>query len=140
MMMIRYITSTAESWEILSLGHKLSVILDHLRDQLAVCKGLVGEFLCASFIYKKPRSKIYTSLYIITRIKICWTEKKKAEDAYIAFKRLIESTHIDNMKVLRAMIRARDDQRPLYDGSKRINVRVYTYKLFQISLAYSHKN
>lgn len=50
------------------------------------------------------------------------TERKKAEDAYIAFKKLIESTHIENMKVLRAMIRARDDQRPLYDGSKRINV------------------
>ncbi|KAH6771214.1 hypothetical protein C2S52_016017 [Perilla frutescens var. hirtella] len=87
-----YITSTAESWEILSLGHKLSVILEHLREQLAVCKGLV--------------------------------ERKKGEDAYIAFKRLIESTHIDNMKVLRAMIRARDDQRPLYDGSKRINERL----------------
>ncbi|KAG6383702.1 hypothetical protein SASPL_156533 [Salvia splendens] len=87
-----YITSTAESWEILSLAHKLSVILEHLRDQLAVCKGLV--------------------------------ERKKAEDAYIAFKKLIESTHIENMKVLRAMIRARDDQRPLYDGSKRINERL----------------
>ncbi|XP_047963572.1 protein SIEVE ELEMENT OCCLUSION B-like [Salvia hispanica] len=87
-----YITSTAESWEILSLAHKLSVILEHLRDQLAVCKGLV--------------------------------ERKKAEDAYTAFKKLIESTHIENMKVLRAMIRARDDQRPLYDGSKRINERL----------------
>lgn len=87
-----YITSTAESWEILSLAHKLSVILEHLRDQLAVCKRLV--------------------------------ERKKGEDAYIAFKRLIESTHIDNMKILRAMIRARDDQRPLYDGTKRINERL----------------
>lgn len=41
--MIRYITSTAESWEISSLTHKLSVILEHLHRQLTICKDLIGE-------------------------------------------------------------------------------------------------
>ncbi|KAK6160344.1 hypothetical protein DH2020_003725 [Rehmannia glutinosa] len=38
-----YITSTAESWEILSLAHKLSVILEHLQRQLGICKDLIGK-------------------------------------------------------------------------------------------------
>ncbi|XP_051116216.1 protein SIEVE ELEMENT OCCLUSION B-like [Andrographis paniculata] len=87
-----YMSATAESWEILSLTHKLEVISAHLKKQLAICLGLV--------------------------------DKKKSEDAYIAFKRLIETSHIDNMKVLRAMIRTTEDQMPLYDGSKRTNERL----------------
>ncbi|PIM97878.1 Ferredoxin--NADP(+) reductase [Handroanthus impetiginosus] len=100
----RYITSTAESWEVLSLAHKLSVILEHLQKQLATCRKLIG---------------------------------KKEEDAYILFKRLIESPHIDNMKVLRAMIRARDDQRPLYDGSKRTNERLEVLRMKYVLLLIS---
>ncbi|XP_073299838.1 protein SIEVE ELEMENT OCCLUSION B-like [Primulina huaijiensis] len=87
-----YISSTAESWEISSLAHKLSVMMEHLQKQLQICKGLI--------------------------------DRKKTEDAYTAFKKLMEVAHIDNMKVLRAMIRATDDQRPLYDGSKRFNERL----------------
>ncbi|PIN09356.1 hypothetical protein CDL12_18058 [Handroanthus impetiginosus] len=100
-----YITSTAESWEVLSLAHKLSVILEHLQKQLATCRKLI--------------------------------EKRKEEDAYIAFKRLIESPHINNMKVLRAMIHARDDQRPLYDGSKRTNERLEVLRMKYVLLLIS---
>ncbi|GFQ00688.1 hypothetical protein PHJA_002212700 [Phtheirospermum japonicum] len=91
-----YITSTAESWEILSLAHKLSVIMEHLQKQLVICKRII--------------------------------DSKKAEDAYTSFKRLIESSHIDNMKILRAMIRAREEQRPLYDGTRRTHERLEMLK------------
>ncbi|KAL3835626.1 hypothetical protein ACJIZ3_010362 [Penstemon smallii] len=87
-----YMTSTSESMEILGLAHRLSVILDHLQKQLAVCKDLI--------------------------------HRKKAEDAYTAFKRLMEQSHIDNWKVLRAMIHPKEDQRPLWDGSKKQNERL----------------
>ncbi|KAI3452649.1 hypothetical protein Pfo_009313 [Paulownia fortunei] len=100
-----YITTTSESWEILNLAHKLSVILGHLQDQMKICKDLI--------------------------------ERKKAEDAYMAFKKLMESSHIDNMKVLRAMIRFRDDQRPLFDGSKRTNERLEVLRLKYVLLLIS---
>ncbi|KAK6160296.1 hypothetical protein DH2020_003677 [Rehmannia glutinosa] len=100
-----YITSTAESWEILSLAHKLSVILEHLQRQLGICKDLIG--------------------------------RKKAEDAYVAFKKLIESSHIDNMKTLRAMIHAREDQKPLYDGSKRTHERLEALRMKYVLLLIS---
>ncbi|KAK6116563.1 hypothetical protein DH2020_049669 [Rehmannia glutinosa] len=100
-----YMTSTAESWEILNLAHKLSVILEHLQNQLRTCKDMI--------------------------------EKKKAEDAYIAFKRLMESAHIDNMKVLRAMIKSREDQRPIFDGSKRTNDRLEALRLKYVLLLIS---
>ncbi|XP_073304456.1 protein SIEVE ELEMENT OCCLUSION B-like [Primulina huaijiensis] len=87
-----YISSTAESWEISSLAHKLSVMLEHLQKQLQICKELIV--------------------------------RKKSEDSYTAFKKLMETAHIDNMKVLKGMIRAPDEQRPLYDGSKRYNERI----------------
>ncbi|PIN26405.1 hypothetical protein CDL12_00840 [Handroanthus impetiginosus] len=100
-----YITSTAESWEILGLAHKLSVIMDHLQTQLRICRELIA--------------------------------RKKEEDQYLAFKRLMESAHIDNMRVLRAMIHSRDDQRPLYDGSKRINERLEVLRLKYVLLLIS---
>ncbi|KAK4423894.1 protein SIEVE ELEMENT OCCLUSION B [Sesamum alatum] len=100
-----YVTSTSESWEIQNLAHKLSVILEHLQDQLKHCKDLI--------------------------------ERKKAEDAYIAFKKLMESAHIDNMKVLRAMIRSREDQRPLYHGSRRTNERLEELRLKYVLLLIS---
>ncbi|KAG8366001.1 hypothetical protein BUALT_Bualt17G0030700 [Buddleja alternifolia] len=100
-----YITSTSESWEILSLAHKLSVIMEHLQRQLALCKDLI--------------------------------ETKKGEDAYIAFKRLMETSHIDNMRVLRAMIRGKEDQRPLYDGSRRTNERIEALRMKYVLLLIS---
>ncbi|XP_051149411.1 protein SIEVE ELEMENT OCCLUSION B-like isoform X2 [Andrographis paniculata] len=100
-----YLSSTAESWEILSLTHKLQVIMEHLQTQLRLCKGLV--------------------------------EKKKEEDAYVTFVRIIESAHIDNMKVLRAMFRSKEDQRPLYDGTRKINERLEALRLKYVLLLIS---
>ncbi|KAL7149182.1 hypothetical protein ABFS83_05G022600 [Erythranthe nasuta] len=88
----RYITSTAESWEISSLAHKLSIILEHLQTQFKNCRDFV--------------------------------EKKKEEDEYKRFVIIMQSAHVDNMKVLRAMFRSREDQRPLYHGRTKTNERL----------------
>ncbi|KAL6505464.1 hypothetical protein OROHE_022843 [Orobanche hederae] len=100
-----YMTSTSESWEILNLAHKLSVIFEHLQNQLRKCKVLI--------------------------------ERNKAEDAYLALMKLMESTHIDNMKILKAMIKSREDQRPLFDGSKRQNERIEALRLKYVLLLIS---
>lgn len=36
-------TSTSVSWEILNLAHKLKVILDHLQNQMRICREIIGE-------------------------------------------------------------------------------------------------
>ncbi|KAG8383252.1 hypothetical protein BUALT_Bualt05G0165100 [Buddleja alternifolia] len=100
-----YINSTIESWEISSLAHKLSVIMEHLQNQLMICKDLI--------------------------------ERKKSEDAYTAFKKLMETSHIDNMRVLRAIIRSREDQKPLYDGSRKTNERLEVLRLKYVLLLIS---
>ena len=38
---------------------------------------------------------------------------------------LFEAFHIDNMKILKALIYAKDDQLPLYDGSAMKRVRLF---------------
>ncbi|XP_057970955.1 protein SIEVE ELEMENT OCCLUSION B-like [Malania oleifera] len=38
-----YITSTTETWELSSLGHKVSNIHDHLKNQLALCHQHIAE-------------------------------------------------------------------------------------------------
>ncbi|GFP88320.1 hypothetical protein PHJA_000975700 [Phtheirospermum japonicum] len=100
-----YMSSTSESWEILNMAHKLSVIFEHLQNQLRTCKDLI--------------------------------DREKAEGAYLAFTKLMESAHIDNMKVLKAMIKSREDQRPLFDGSKKQNEQIESLRLKYVLLLIS---
>ncbi|KZV40025.1 hypothetical protein F511_12420 [Dorcoceras hygrometricum] len=109
-----YLTSTTESWDILNMAHKLSVMLEHLQRQLKICKDIIGEFYLNT-IFSISQDTINGTGSLPS------TERKRGEDAYIAFKKLMEAVHIDNMKVFRAMIRARDDQKPLFHGSRKIN-------------------
>lgn len=53
-------------------------------------------------------------LYKIILILICANEKRHIE-AYQALVRLFETIHIDNMKILKALIYSKDDL-PLVDG------------------------
>ncbi|KAK3223509.1 hypothetical protein Dsin_010534 [Dipteronia sinensis] len=76
-----YIVSTAESWELSSLAHKVNSIHTHLKNQLILCYKIIDE--------------------------------KRHFETYQALIRLIESAHIDSMKVVRALIYAKDDQLPL---------------------------
>lgn len=47
--------------------------------------------------------------------------------------RLFDTVHIDNMKILKALIYAKDDQLPLFDGSSKRRVSSYV-PLFLLSL------
>ncbi|XP_022868771.1 protein SIEVE ELEMENT OCCLUSION B-like [Olea europaea var. sylvestris] len=87
-----YITSTSESWEILSLANKLSHMYEHLQTQLEILNGII--------------------------------EANKRNEQFAALKKLFETLHIDNMKILRAIIRAREDQMPIFDGTRKITERL----------------
>ncbi|KAH6805165.1 hypothetical protein C2S51_029996 [Perilla frutescens var. frutescens] len=100
-----FMTATSVSWEILNLAHKLRVILEHLQNQMKICRDII--------------------------------ERKKFEDAYVKFKRLLETAHIDNMRVLTELFRFKDDQRPLYDGSRRTNEPLTALKLKYVLLLIS---
>ncbi|KAK0574134.1 hypothetical protein LWI29_018713 [Acer saccharum] len=57
--------------------------------------------------------------HLKNKLNLCYNiiDEKKRIEAYDELKRLMEKTHIDNMKVLRALIYAKDDQLPLFKGS-----------------------
>ncbi|XP_011013170.1 PREDICTED: uncharacterized protein LOC105117262 [Populus euphratica] len=90
--------STTDAWELSTLAHKLSNILDHLRKQLDICYQYIDE--------------------------------KRNVESFQMLKNLFETIHIDNMKVLKALIYAKDDIQPLIDGSskKRVHLDVLRRK------------
>ncbi|KAJ6949425.1 protein SIEVE ELEMENT OCCLUSION B-like [Populus alba x Populus x berolinensis] len=90
--------STNVAWELSTLAHKLSNILDHLRKQLDTCYQFIDE--------------------------------KRDVESFQMLKNLFEMIHIDNMKVLKALIYAKDDIQPLIDGSskKRVHLDVLRRK------------
>lgn len=45
-------------------------------------------------------------------------DEKRHAEAYQLLVRLFESHHLDNMKILKALIYAKEDMQPLVDGSK----------------------
>ncbi|XP_022868773.1 protein SIEVE ELEMENT OCCLUSION B-like [Olea europaea var. sylvestris] len=85
-----FITSTAESWELLSLASKLSHMSEHLQDQL----NKLNDFIDRQY------------------------QKREFDDMVSAFK----ASHIDNMKILKMIIRAGENQMPIFDGTRWINV------------------
>ncbi|XWS40660.1 hypothetical protein CRYUN_Cryun17cG0014600 [Craigia yunnanensis] len=87
-----YGISTTESWELSTLTHKLKNIHEHLRQQLNFC----NQFI----------------------------EERKDVETYQMLLNLFDPNvmHIDNMKVLKALIYARDDKLPLLDGTTKRQV------------------
>ncbi|KAJ6903857.1 hypothetical protein NC651_021125 [Populus alba x Populus x berolinensis] len=57
--------------------------------------------------------------HLMKQLTLCFLhiDEKKHHEAYLTLVRLLESVHIDNMKILKALIYAKDDQLPLFDGS-----------------------
>ncbi|KAK1575813.1 hypothetical protein Q3G72_008541 [Acer saccharum] len=57
--------------------------------------------------------------HLKNQLNLCYKiiDEKMHIEAYQALVRLMETPHIDNMKVLRALIYAKDDQLPLIEGS-----------------------
>ncbi|KAE8705038.1 Detected protein of unknown function [Hibiscus syriacus] len=82
----------SESWELSTLAHKLRNIHEHLRQQLNFCHQYI--------------------------------EEKKDVETYQMLLNLFAPNvmHIDNMKILKALIYARDDKLPLIDGATRRKV------------------
>ncbi|KAK6928414.1 Sieve element occlusion, N-terminal [Dillenia turbinata] len=87
-----YVALNTETWELLSLAHKINSRFEHLKKQLA---------LCYQYIDERRNLKYYDVL-----------------------KNIFDTIHVDNMKVLRALIYQNDDLQPLLDGStkKRVNI------------------
>ncbi|KAJ6676377.1 PROTEIN SIEVE ELEMENT OCCLUSION A [Salix viminalis] len=93
--------STTEAWELSTLAHKLNNVLEHLRKQLATCYQHIGLFM-----------------------------KRRSIETFQILINLFEMIHIDNMKVLKALIYPKDDIQPLIDGSskKRVHLDVLRRK------------
>ncbi|XVE84073.1 hypothetical protein DITRI_Ditri16bG0139700 [Diplodiscus trichospermus] len=87
-----YGISTAEVWELSTLTHKLINICEHLREQLS---------FCYKFIEERKDAEYFEILQNLCDPKM---------------------THIDNMKVLKALIYAKDDKLPLLDGATKRQV------------------
>ncbi|XP_061985496.1 protein SIEVE ELEMENT OCCLUSION B-like [Populus nigra] len=57
--------------------------------------------------------------HLVKQLTLCFQhiDENRHHEAYLTLVRLLESVHIDNMKILKALIYAKDDQLPLFDGS-----------------------
>jgi len=53
-------------------------------------------------------------------------DEKRNVESFRMLKNLFEMVHIDNMKILKALIYAKDDIQPLIDGSSKKRVRSST--------------
>ncbi|XP_022773670.1 protein SIEVE ELEMENT OCCLUSION B-like [Durio zibethinus] len=87
-----YGISTTESWELSTLAHKLKNIYEHLRQQMN---------FCYQFIEERRDAETYQMLLNLFDPNVM---------------------HIDNMKILRALISARDDKLPLLEGATKRQV------------------
>jgi hypothetical protein len=60
-------------------------------------------------------------------------DEQKSVEYFQMLKNLFEMTHIDNMKVLKALVYAKDDIQPLIDGSSKKRVRSSTISSFYVT-------
>ncbi|KAG5534790.1 hypothetical protein RHGRI_022787 [Rhododendron griersonianum] len=70
--------------------------------------------------------------HLMKQLNICnqLIEEKRNKESYEALLHIFEMIHIDNMKILKALINPRDDQLPLFDGSskRRVNLDILRRK------------
>lgn len=71
--------------------------------------------------------------HLLKQITLCHQhiEEKRHIEAYLTLVRLFETPHLDNMKILKALIYVREDQLPLFDGSnkKRASIELLRRKI-----------
>ncbi|KAK9277623.1 hypothetical protein L1049_007169 [Liquidambar formosana] len=84
--------------------------------------------------------------HLVNQLNLCYKhiEEKRHVEAYQTLVRLFEVPHIDNMKILKALIYAKEDLLPLFDGStkKRVPIDILRRKnvlLFISDLDLSHE-
>ncbi|CAL5421232.1 unnamed protein product [Camellia sinensis] len=60
------------------------------------------------------------------QLTLCYqhVEEKKYNEAFQKLVRLFEATHIDNINILKALVSAKEDQFPLFDGSTKRKVSI----------------
>ncbi|KAJ9683316.1 hypothetical protein PVL29_019065 [Vitis rotundifolia] len=73
---------------------------------------------------------------------ICYQyiEEKRNVETYQMLRNLFESIHIDNMKILKALIYAKDDMQPLVDGSTKRRVHIDVLRRKNVLLLISDLN
>ncbi|XP_042480802.1 protein SIEVE ELEMENT OCCLUSION B-like isoform X2 [Macadamia integrifolia] len=85
-----YIPSKTKAGELSSLTHKVINIHDHLKEVFPNCCQHIDE-----------------------KVEI---NEEKQEEAYLTLVGLFKTIHIDNMKILKALIYAKNDLQPLLEG------------------------
>ncbi|THG00261.1 hypothetical protein TEA_026287 [Camellia sinensis var. sinensis] len=80
------------------------------------------EYRHGSYRAWLSRSTAYMTILRSNSNSATNSQEKRSLEAYETLVRLMEMIHLDNMKVLRALIYAKDDLLPLFDGSAKRTV------------------
>lgn len=116
----RYISSTTEAWELSSLAHKVNNMYSHLMSLLGACHKHIGSSHMNNC--KTIRLRYFFFLSEIVVFRFSTIEGKMHLETYQLLLHLFEMSHIDNMKVLRALLNSRDDPQPIIDGASKRRV------------------
>lgn len=105
------------------MAHKLKNISEHLQKQIDLCYQHIGRNTLRKL--ESPSLHIELILHIVhERIGFVNfdADEKRHIETYQNLRYLFETTHIDNMKILKALIYPKDDILPLVDGSTKRRV------------------
>ncbi|MBA0854884.1 hypothetical protein Goshw_006332 [Gossypium schwendimanii] len=94
-----FLSSTTDAWELSSLTHNINSIYNDLVEKLNRCRQRISKSIVLS-------------------------HERKDIEAFETLVRLFDAIHIDNMKILKALIYAKDDQPPLWDGTTKQRVSI----------------
>lgn len=78
-------------------------------------------------------------IHLTRQLNLCYQhiDEKRHVEAYRTLVRLFEIPHIDNMKILKALVYTKDGQQPLYDGSSKIKVNIDILRMKNVLLVIS---
>ena len=121
-----WISATNEAWELSTMAHKINSILDLLKKQLTLCYQYIGKTTNPFQIYgsKCCTANVNTNEMDFKSDKglLFDADDKRNAETFQMLLNLFESIHIDNMKILRALISPKDDVQPLLEGSTKRRV------------------
>ncbi|KAJ9567929.1 hypothetical protein OSB04_003895 [Centaurea solstitialis] len=103
-----YINATSEAWELSSLAHKVHNIHEHLKGLYILCCQNIGKSLtfCS---FNNPKDTF---------------EEKQHDEYFLMLVRIFEVSHLDNLKIIKALLCAKDDIHPLAHGSSKTRVNI----------------
>ncbi|XAR48123.1 hypothetical protein NMG60_11030840 [Bertholletia excelsa] len=126
---------TATYWTIRSIVACATQIMNLVGMGTEYLASTTEAWELSSLAYKV--SNIHNHLK--NKLILCYRQidEKKHNEAYQYLVKLFEMVHIDNMKIIRALIYARDDLLPLFDGSTKTRVSVDVLKRKNVLLLIS---